>query len=154
MRGDVRIGHTIVVVEIRWSKTLQYKQKKLLLPLIKAKYWEICPIYWLRVMVNTVRAGPQDPLFCLPSRHGAVVALVCGTLQSRLQDWIEKIGENPALFSLHCLRRGGATWAIESGLVSSDLKVMGDWASDSFMRYIDSSLQHRVDGMVKFMDHM
>lgn len=153
-RGDVRLGQALVVVEVRWSKTLQYKQKTLLLPLIPAKFVEICPIYWLRVMTNRIHARPNDPLFSIPVGEGKVQPLVCGALQERLRKWVEQVGVNPSPFSLHCLRRGGATWAIEAGLVSSDLKVMGDWASDSFMRYIDSTLQRRVDGMVQFMEHM
>lgn len=152
-RSDVRIGNSLVVVEIRWSKTLQYKQKELLLPLLPLRHLEICPIYWLRVMINRVKARPRDPLFAVPEGD-SLRPLTYDQLQKTLRAWVTKTGEDPAPYSLHCLRRGGSTFAIESGLVSSDLKVIGDWASDSYMRYIDSTLQRRIDGMVKFMDHL
>lgn len=152
-RSDIRLGKYLAVVEIRWSKTLQYKQKQLLLPLIPCKHAEICPVYWLRHMLNLVRAGPGAPLFSVPSGEG-VKPLTCDQAQNLLRKWVTMVHVDPIPYSLHCLRRGGATWAIEAGLVGTEIKVMGDWASDSYMRYIDSSLQRRVAGMVKFVKSM
>lgn len=49
-RGDVQIGKNMVLVVIKWSKTIQYKEKELLLPLLPASDITICPVFWLRLM--------------------------------------------------------------------------------------------------------
>lgn len=54
-------------------------------------------------------------------------------------------------YTLHGLRRGGACHALQVRLVGEDLKILGDWASEAYMRYLDLSLQRRVHNMVRFM---
>ena len=42
---DVKIQNKMVVVEVKWSKTLQNRQKELLLPLVPAKHKVICAVF-------------------------------------------------------------------------------------------------------------
>ena len=32
--------------------------------------------------------------------------------------------------------------------------LMGDWASNAYLQYIDLTLEHRITNMVKFVDEM
>lgn len=57
-------------------------------------------------------------------------------------------------YTLHGLRRGGTCHALESGLVGEDLKIMGDWASNAYMTYIDQTVQRRVTNMVQFVENL
>ena len=45
-------------------------------------------------------------------------------------------GKDPARFGCHSLRRGGATFAADSGVPPYFIKLQGDWASDCYTRYI------------------
>ena len=51
-----------MMVEIRWSKTIQYKQKILRLPILPADNKAICPVFWAHHMVSSIPAEPHDPV--------------------------------------------------------------------------------------------
>lgn len=153
MRQDVRMGEHLVLVDIKWTKTLQFQQKELLLPLIPARDMAICPVYWLKLMLKYVKAKPTDPLFAVPTAQGAV-PLTYDQLAKQLKIWVEMTGRSSDGYTLHGLRRGGASFALESGLVGEDIKIMGDWASLAYMTYLDQSVQRRILNMVKFMDNV
>lgn len=151
VRSDVRMGHSMVLVEIRWNKTLQYKQRELLLPLIPARDKRVCPVYWLKYMLSTIRAGPQDPLFGIPTGQAQVVPLTYDQLGKKLKKLVALTNRDSQRFTLHGLRKGGACHALESGLVGEDIKIMGDWATEAYMTYLDQTVQRRVHNMVQFM---
>lgn len=151
-RADVQIGENMVLVIIKWSKTIQYQEKELLLPLLPAKDKSLCPVFWVKLMFKKVRLNGDKPLFSLYEEKGeGTVPLTYDQLGSKLKYWVEKTGTSSQRYTLHGLRKGGACHALEVGLVGEDLKILGDWASEAYMRYLDLSLQRRVDNMVKFM---
>lgn len=152
-RSDVRTHQNLVAVEVKWSKTHQFKQKQLLLPLIPAKDIRVCPLFWLKLMFKKVKAKPGEPLLSVPQGTG-VVPVTYDQLGKQLKHWVERTGRNPEGYTLHGLRRGGASWALESGIVGEDLKLMGDWATDTYMKYLDSTFQRRVKNMVQFMSNV
>lgn len=153
IRTDLQLGQSIILVIIKWSKTIQYQEKELLLPLLPARDITICPVFWLKLMLKVVPLVRENqPLFAVPDMGtNNIVPLTYGQLGAKLKQWIEKIGIPSDRFTLHGLRRGGACHALEVGLVGEELKILGDWASDAYMRYLDLTLQRRVDNMVQFM---
>ena len=62
------------------------------------------------------------------------------------------IGEEPTIYSLHSLHRGGVTFAYQSNMEGEMIKLLGDWASDTYKRYIDISMDKRYDSMKQFVD--
>lgn len=151
-RADVEIGNNLVLVVVKWSKTIQYKQKELLLPLLPARDLAICPVFWLKLMQKKVRASGNEPLFSLTKNGNGFAPLTYGQLAGQLKEWVERTGVSPDRYTLHGLRKGGACHALEVGLVGEDLKILGDWATEAYMRYIDVTLQRRVNNMVQFME--
>ena len=55
-----------MMFEIRWSKTIQHKQKVLRLPVLPAKNKAICPVFRTHYMVSKIPAEPQDPVLAIP----------------------------------------------------------------------------------------
>lgn len=49
IRADVRIGKQLVLIDVKWTKTLQYCERSLLLPLIPVRDKRICPVFWLKI---------------------------------------------------------------------------------------------------------
>ena len=85
-RGDINLVglDKAMMVEIRWSKMIQFKQKVLRLPVLPADNKAICPVFWVHYMVNTIPAGQKDPAFAL--RAGKqVVALSYNQLINRFR---------------------------------------------------------------------
>ena len=48
--------------------------------------------------------------------------------------------------------QGGATFAYQSDMEAEMKKLLGDWASDSYKRYIDVSMEKRYDSMKAFVE--
>lgn len=143
-RQDIRLAHNVALIEVRWSKTIQFLERKLLFPIIRILDEDICPITWLVRMVAMVPATPTDPAFCVFNRQQKLVPLTYRQLSDQLKNWIERIQLPSDRFSLHGIRRGGATFAFESDVAAQSIMVLGDWVSDSFCRYIDQNLECRL----------
>ena len=152
-RADVNITsiHTAMMFEIRWSKTIQYRQRVLRLPVLPAANKAICPVFWVFQLLRVSPAGPTQPLLAI--RHkGEIVSLSAYQLLSRLRKWLKLINLDDMKFTLHSLRRGGATFAYESNMEEDMIKLLGDWSSQAYRRYIDVSMEKRFNSMKEFVD--
>lgn len=152
-REHVKHWKGLVLIEIHWSKTIQYKQKILTLPLIPAAVRQVCPVFWVKHMCSLVTAGPTEPLFSVPSGEGNK-ALTYDQLRKIFAEWITAIGLSPVDYTLHGLRRGGTSWGLQAGLTGPEIQVMGDWASLAYLRYLDTDLEGRVKSMVQFVEQV
>ncbi len=150
LKQDVRVGTSLTLVHVKWTKTLQFQQRKLLLPLVETDDKDICPVSWLNSVVGK-QGQPSDLLLAVQQRgSGDPVPLLARDIQRWFRHWLGLVGENPAQFSLHSLRRGGATWAFQRGLPAPMIRTLGDWASDAYLRYLDTDLDLRVTAMQDF----
>ena len=140
-----------MMFEIKWSKTIQYKQKVLRLPVLPAKNRSICPVFWVHHMVNKIPANPEDPVLMVPV-EGQKLALSANQLIYRIRKWLLLLGEDATAYSLHSLHRGGATFAYQSNMEGDMIKLLGDWASDCYKRYVDVSMDKCYDSMKAFVD--
>ena len=59
-------------------------------------------------------------------------------LATSLCNFLRILGYDTGLYSLHSLRRGGATVAYSQGVDQLDIKRHGSWSSDCFWKYITS----------------
>ena len=53
---------------------------------------------------------------------------------------------------MHSLHRGGATFAYQANMEADMIKLLGDWASDCYRRYIDVIMDKRYDSMKTFVE--
>ena len=152
-RGDINLMglDKAMMIEIRWSKTIQHKQKILRLPVLPAQNKAICPVFWVHYMVSQIPAGTQDPAFTL-SAGTHKLALSYNQLINRFRKWLKLIGQDPTIYSLHSLCREGATFAYQSNMEGEMIKLLGDWASDCYKRYVDVSINKRYDSMKTFVE--
>ena len=70
----------------------------------------------------------------------------------RFRKWLILIGAEPHIYTLHSLRRGGAIFAYQANIEGEMIKLLGDWASDAYKKYIDVSMDKRYDTMKAFVD--
>lgn len=102
-RGDLRCYKGYTMIDVKWSKTIQYKQKINSLPLIPARRKEICPQFWAEVVKTMPNDGPGAPLFSYRTSRGSHI-LTYSQLSRKLKSWVAECGENPTEHSLHGLR--------------------------------------------------
>ena len=147
-RGDVSFRGVLTLVDIKWSKTLQYRNRELTLPLLAARNKSVCPVYWMRYIFTQYPARVNDPLLSYP-KNGVMVPITYEQLGGHLTEWVKKVGyPSDEGFTLHGLHRGGANHTLTVGLAGEDIQLMGDWASNAYMSYIDLNLDRRVSNMV------
>lgn len=151
-RRDFRMKRDIMLVHIKWTKTLQFKERKLLIPIISFTEPGLSAVKWFQFMINRIPAAPTDPAFSVPHK-GVNVPLTYSQLDRVFKDWVAKAGLSGRPFSLHGLRRGGACWLDRHGVPDRVIQVLGDWKSQAFKLYIDSALQTRLQAMTAFAEY-
>ena len=57
---------------------------------------------------------------------------------------MEQLGEAGECFSSHSYQHGGCTWAFLLGIPLPIIKILGNWRSDCFMRYIHYPVEARM----------
>ena len=126
-----------VDVSIRSSKTIQYKERLLVVPVVKSPASALCPCRVLRCYLDWANM-PQDS--CLfPYNYNQFA--------SRLRQVCQQAGLL-GNYSSHSLRRGSATF-LSGFLPLHDVKTYGDWRSWSVLLYISDSYTNR-----KTKDHV
>lgn len=149
LRRDFRMHNNILLVHIKWTKTLQYREKKLLIPVIPFADPEIDAVKCFHEMLSAVPATSLAPAFAVPTKQG-LAPLTYSQLSEKLKKWTKACQLDATKYTSHCLRRGGASWLDEQGVPESVIAVLGDWRTNAFKNYIDSALNTRMKAMVMF----
>lgn len=135
-----------IEVIIRSTKTIQFNQRQLSLPLpYLGQSHPLCPVTAIyRAFAATVAAKADGPAFMIPRPQGLVPLLYC-QFMVKLRGCLGKLGINQKDYAGHSFRRGGATWALSSNMPGEVIKLLGDWKSDAYMCYIEVPLLSRVE---------
>ena len=143
-RRDIKINGSIMRVNIKWSKTIQFSQRKLQIPVVQDTNSPVCPVFWLLHMVQAIPASGSHNLFSF-QQNGVVLPVTYRDLTIQMRKWLELIGvSNATSFSSHSLCRGGTTHAFENNVPEQTIQLLGDWVSQSFCRYIDLTVKTRL----------
>ena len=118
-----------MMCEVRWTKTIQFKQKVLRFQVLPARNKAICPVFWTYNMILDNPGAPQNPLFLINS-PGVMLCLSSNQLIYRIRKWLKILGEVESSYSLHSLRQGGATFTYQSDMEGEMIKLLRGWASD------------------------
>jgi len=140
-RGDISLAPHGLNVVFKWSKTNQSGSHRLVLPLARIPNSPLCPVNMFLRMCTLCPASSHAPAFGRLTSANSIVPFskteFVNVFRSRLRlagirDW--------HLFRGHSFRRGGASWAFSSGIPGELIQVFGDWSSDAYKSYLDSSL--------------
>ena len=140
------------VARVYWSKTIQFHDKCLDILMLPNPDLRLCPIYWLDRFFCAVPARPSDSDFAVnvsESCGGGVTSVNYAQLTYWLKEWVEAIGLSKELFSSHSLRRG-AQWGAQCKLPYHMIKLIGDWKSQAYKRYLNLTLQECYDATLIF----
>jgi hypothetical protein len=90
-----------------------------------------------QLLLAVPTTSARQPLLAYVSPSG-VATVTTYMLATSLRDFLAILGYDTGLYSLHSLRRGGATVAVKEGVGQLDIKRHGNWSSDTFWQYITS----------------
>ena len=142
-RDDIKFTSQGAVLRIKWSKTLQHKDRLLFVPLPLIPGSPLCPVSAILQFFSLVPAPASAPFFCVP-RNGSLRPLTYTDFTSSIKSLISRIGLHPTDFSPHSFRRGGATFAFQAGVPERLIQRHGDWRSDAYRRYLALPLSQRT----------
>ena len=140
-RHNISFNIEGAVIKVTWSKTIQYRDRTLLIPLPFIPASRLCPstALWL-----SLKQGTQSHLSPFQYFQGSTHKfLTYPTFCSHLRLCLDRLGFDSNRYSGHSFRRGGATFALESGAPPDLVQAQGDWRSDAYKLYIDPSFQGR-----------
>ena len=150
-RRQVMLGEKLMLLTFTKTKTIQFGQRALKIPIMVQPDSPLCPVQAYKLMLEVIPAPKDSPAFVLPSK-GSLIPFTYSHFQTRLKDLIAQTGRNPKLYSSHSMRRGGATTAFMAGVPLSVIQLQGDWATDSYLRYIKLPAAERLELAEKLAD--
>ena len=92
--------------------------------------------------------GPSRKQY--PVSYGLVM-LTQPMMELSLRTHIAGAGLQSANYGTHSLRRGGASWAFQSGMPAKLIKVFGGWESNCYQIYLDMTLDTKFQMMKHFV---
>lgn len=144
-RNNISFSSSGALIKVSWSKTIQFNQRALQIPLPHIPNSKFCPCCILKLTLTLHTPQSPGPCSAFLFREGQRLKLLTYNLfLSKLKSSLRQVGVDPSAYSGHSFRRGGASFALECGLSPVMIKSQGDWASDAYQLYIDPSLSHRL----------
>ena len=129
------------VVGIRWSKNEQFSRELLTFPLPRLPNSVLCPVTAVRNTLKMVNGPPTQHLFALPGGDSYTYR----AFQSRLRQVLTSAGCAEAdSFRSHSFRRGGCTFSFLCGIPPVVIRLLGNWRSDCYLKYIEFPLETRT----------
>ena len=149
-RSDIRFYSWGLSVHIRWTKTIQYKQRDLSIPVPRKPGHPLCPVQALfHALSLTKEASATGPLFVIPGSK-RFTPLTPDKFVHYIRQLLSKLGLDAAGYAGHSFRRGGASWAFSCGVPIDLIRTIGDWQSNAYMAY----LKPAPNLVLKSLDHM
>ena len=118
-------------VSIRSSKTIQFKERVVKVPVVKADNSKLCPCGYLKYYLSRLNIHAEEPLF----------PFTYNIFSSRLKKACTQAGLI-GNFTTHSLRRGSATF-LSTFLPMHVVKTYGDWRSWAVLLYISDDYSSR-----------
>ena len=134
---DIFFTKKFVKVLLKWTKTMQTRDKVQCITLPKLKNKLICPHSALKALFKTYTMSSSSSLFQVSSLRGNIT-LTDSRVRKVLKSINQSLDLNPAFHTFHDFRRSGATLAYNSHIPIQDIKCHGTWSSDCVWRYIQS----------------
>lgn len=148
-RDDVLFNEQGVRLRIRSTKTIQFSDRLLEIPLPRISNSPLCPSKALLLNFKQVPAlASPSPAFLFFEQNKLSV-LTYATFLNMLKHYLSLLGYDSHSYSGHSFRRGGASFALECGVPADLIQSQGDWKSDAYKSYLDPSFAHRQQVMNK-----
>ena len=132
-----------LIITIIHTKTIQFGRRRLYIPLLRVDS-TLCPVKAFKPISVLSDASSHTPAFIFKDK-GIYKWLTRSIFIRTFRAVISAGGEAASDFTGHSFRRGGATWAFQSGMPGELIQICGDWASDAYKRYLEFSTQNKLD---------
>ena len=134
LRQDVLFHNWGMTLLIRKTKTIQFKERSLRIPVPKMQDHDIlCPVQAMfHAMQLNTDIGDTGYIYVLPNGKPVIIA----EFVKQIRDSLQQLQLPAELFCGHSFRRGGASWAHNTGVNVETIRQLGDWQSSAYTNYI------------------
>ena len=135
-RQDIEFYAHGTILNIRWTKTLQFRER-VLQTALPALPNDLCPTTALLKFIEL--AGPvpaHAPAWAFVDTTGQLRVPTPASVRTRLHSLFAAVGLPTTHFNTHSLRRSGASYLLSAQVPVETIKILGDWKSDSVFRYL------------------
>ena len=134
--SDLHFHHKGMDLTVRSTKTIQFQGRRLIYPFRKSSADTVlCPIK--AVVLYLALSPPLPPSGPLFVSSGSGQPLTATTLATRLKTILKDLGITAGVISCHSARRGGACLAYKLQIPIDTIRLIGDWRSNCYMKYIE-----------------
>ena len=142
VRRNVKVDslNNMVYLYLGYGKTNNFCTRDVIIPIPGNNDAALDPVRHVSALFSSVNSGSDAPAFS----YGNKTFVTYSDYTSRLKTLLRKAGYNPALFSGHSFRRGGATFLHQCGGTALMIQASGDWSSQCFTRYLYLSESERL----------
>ena len=141
---NVSFAESGAALRVYRTKTTQFKQRILEIPLPFIPNSVLCPVTALTNYFCTVPTLASSPLFIV--NHGGSFRPLLATHFNRFfKACITTVGLKPDHFSSRSFCQGGATFALNCGAPTEFIKAQGDWRSDAYLVYLKLLTKRKLD---------
>ena len=138
-RPDLRLHSGGIDVTIRTTKTIQFRQRRLVVPLPRVPGALLCPTQALACYLATpglpTHGHSPSPAFWVRG-NPSPKPLTAPHFNSRLRRMLTSLGYESGQVSGHSFRRGGACHLYAMDVPVDTIRIIGDWKSNSYTDYI------------------
>lgn len=145
-RGSIAKTAYGLCLSINWSKTNQYQERVLQLPLVSITGHILDPVWAFENMCKLAPGHSKVPAFSYRSGNGTLNTVTYSQFTRELLSRLGMLGLDATKFGGHSFRRRGCihVWAFRAGVSAELLKYHGDWRSMCYLRYLDFSVTQRL----------
>ena len=143
-RGDIESTEWGMNVSVGSSKTIQFKQRRLVISVVSAPSSPLCTVSLVQEHFRRSPTVSCNDYIFMVQRRGKRVPLDYPTALDKLQSWASVAAPEKDI-GFHSLRRGAATHMSIIGIKLEDIKTAGDWSSLSVLIYLTSPHSHKID---------
>ena len=135
-----------ILLTMRWSKTIQFCERVVCIPLPQIPGSSLCPVQAVTQAFRfTVQADSDSQAFTwLDQSSLKIRVLTHRAFNSKLRETLRSAGITAAAYAGHSFRRGGASFAYQSVVPLQLIKVLGDWRSSAVLLYLTIPLNIRL----------
>ena len=145
-KAGFRIFPWGVLITIRWSKTIQFLEWIVEIPLPYIPCSKLCPTAAItNAFCFTATASAfNSQAFNWVDQKQLVKIFTYESFVSTLRIHFTSLGFDPKLFAGHSFRRGGAPFAYQVAVPIKLIKALGNWHSDTILIYLTMPLTIRL----------
>ena len=144
-RRDAEFHDWGVMVKVRSSKTLQYQEYVLDIPIYYVNNHVFCVASAIKQHLENTPEGSLDGPIFLKKLDGRRCPVLYKDVLAFLKQGVIKIGLQPHEYGVHSLRRAGAGFLHGLGVPLQDLMSIGDWKSLAVLDYLITPVHREKD---------